>query len=503
MKKILALLIISLSTMSTQSQSVADALLFSKENLTGTARFNAMSGAFGALGGDFSALQVNPAGSAVFANNQVSISLNSYNRKNKSDYFGTKINTSNAAFDVSQAGGVLVFHNTDPNSDWKKFVLAIDYENNSNYDNAITTFGTHPNQSVASYFLSYANPGLYGSNIPLSQLENSYFEDLDTRTQQAFLGNQTHVITVDENNPNYNTYLLNVPAGDFYQENYVDTRGNSGKVAFNFGSQYKDRFYFGFNLNSHFVDYKKQTLFYEFNDNAQDPKKVSELLFSNYQRTYGNGFSLQLGAIAKINASLRAGLSYESPTWYRLVDEKSQILASSRYDYNGTDYETVSDSNIILVYPTYKLQTPSKFTGSLAYVFGKKGLLSLDYSIKDYSNAKYKPNDSFFGPLNTVIGNQLQAASELRLGGEYRIKEWSLRGGYRYEQSPYKDSKIMGDLSGFSTGFGYNFPNTRLDLAYAYSQRKTQEAFFAQGFTAAPKINTIQSNFVLTVVFDL
>jgi hypothetical protein len=37
---------------STQSQEIKDALRYSQDNITGTARFRAMSGAFGALGGD-------------------------------------------------------------------------------------------------------------------------------------------------------------------------------------------------------------------------------------------------------------------------------------------------------------------------------------------------------------------------------------------------------------------------------------------------------------------
>jgi hypothetical protein len=39
-------------------------LRYSQDNLNGTARFRAM-GAFGALGGDLSSLNVNPAGSAI------------------------------------------------------------------------------------------------------------------------------------------------------------------------------------------------------------------------------------------------------------------------------------------------------------------------------------------------------------------------------------------------------------------------------------------------------
>jgi hypothetical protein len=46
---------------------------YSQDNLTGTARYRAMS-AFGALG-DLSSLNVNPAGSAVFSNNQMGLTL--------------------------------------------------------------------------------------------------------------------------------------------------------------------------------------------------------------------------------------------------------------------------------------------------------------------------------------------------------------------------------------------------------------------------------------------
>ena len=174
MKKYITFILAGLSFYSVQSQTVADALLYSKDNLSGTARFNAMSGAFGALGGDFSAINVNPAGSAVFSNNQVAVTFSNYNVKNNSDYFGTKISTSNSSFDINQLGGVLVFKNMDEKSDWKKFVLAGNYENTSNLNNSVTSYGTNPNQSVADSFLSYANPGLYNSNIPVNTLSDSF-----------------------------------------------------------------------------------------------------------------------------------------------------------------------------------------------------------------------------------------------------------------------------------------------------------------------------------------
>lgn len=89
MKKILFLLISGLTISASYSQEVSDAVRFAQDNLTGTARFRAMSGAFGAVGGDFSSLSVNPAGSAIFLNNQVGVTLSNQNIKNNSNYFGT------------------------------------------------------------------------------------------------------------------------------------------------------------------------------------------------------------------------------------------------------------------------------------------------------------------------------------------------------------------------------------------------------------------------------
>jgi hypothetical protein len=62
MRKLLFSIIVVSAITSLQAQGINDALRFAQTNQTGTARFQAMSGAFGALGGDLSAIQVNPAG---------------------------------------------------------------------------------------------------------------------------------------------------------------------------------------------------------------------------------------------------------------------------------------------------------------------------------------------------------------------------------------------------------------------------------------------------------
>jgi len=97
---------------SAKAQEISDALRYSVDNLNGTARYRSMSGAFGALGGDLSAINVNPAGSAVFNNNQLGLTISNYSTKNNSNYFGTQTSDSENSFDLNQAGGVLYLKTT-------------------------------------------------------------------------------------------------------------------------------------------------------------------------------------------------------------------------------------------------------------------------------------------------------------------------------------------------------------------------------------------------------
>ena len=62
MKKIIFAFTVLLFAGTAKAQNVTDALRYAVIELNGSAWFRAMSGAFGALGGDLSGLSVHPAG---------------------------------------------------------------------------------------------------------------------------------------------------------------------------------------------------------------------------------------------------------------------------------------------------------------------------------------------------------------------------------------------------------------------------------------------------------
>ena len=93
---------------------------------------------------------------------------------------------------------------------------------------------------------------------------------------------------------------------------------------------------------------------------------------------------------------------------------------------------------------------------------------------------------------------QFKNAYELRIGGEYKIKKWSVRGGYRFEESPYKLTSTMSDLIGYSGGLGYNFGESKLDFAFANDRRSQQVAFLSSGMTDAAQVQTSNNNVTVT-----
>ena len=473
-----------------------DAVRYSLDNLTGTARFRAMGGAFGAVGGDPSAINVNPAGSAILMYNTGTATLSSYNTSNQANFFGTHRNQNDNTFDLNQIGGFFVFNNNKEDAFMNKFTLGFNYENTQSFENAIGISGVNPTGSIADYFLRYANGVGTEGGITLGTLRNAYFENLSFIDQQAYLGYNAYAFNPVSTDDSNTAYTDNSSTnGNRYQDSYIGTSGFNGKVALNFAAQLAKRFYLGANLNIHFSDYINNTSFYE-DTNNNTGVGLQELEFNTRRYTYGGGFSLNVGAIAKVTESVRLGLAYESPTWMRLQDEINQNISSVS---GGISYFT--NPGVTMIGDDYTIKTPSKYTGSAAFVIGKKGLISVDYAMRDYGNTKYTGNR--YSVLNDELSETLDWAGELRVGTEWRIKQLSLRAGYRFQQSPYKNGTTVGDLNSLSGGLGFSFGGSRLDLTYAWSQRESDVSTFTPGLTDAARVKSTNNNVVLSYTIDL
>lgn len=505
MKKSIILGALLLGSLTAFGQTVADGLLFGQQGSYGTARFRGMSGAFGALGGDLSAMGSNPAGSVIFKNHYASASLAYTGNQTNSNFNSSAAENNDNDFTLNQAGAVLVYKNRRENAAITKFSFGINYDDTRNYDNNLFIAGSN-NVSISEYFLNFAN-GIELDNFQLRPDETigglyRFLGENDSfGAQQGFLGYQSFIIdAVDNNDPLNTSYVSNTGTGTFNQQLSENSSGYQSKFTFNGAIEIKERVSIGLNVNTHHIDYQRSTSFSEQNNNGA---LVDAVRFNNNLDVRGSGLSLQVGAIAKVTDAIRLGATYESPTWYDMEETLTQSVSARRADGSGGSITEVIAPNVLNIFAPYNLRTPGSVTGSFAYIFGKKGLISIDYNNRDYSSLRFRPsNDALFAANNQQIDQELTNAGTLRIGGEYRIQNWSLRAGYRNEESPYKNKAIMDDLTGYSLGLGYTWGRTTLDLSYDRSERDFSQQLFSSGLTSVATINNIQNNIVATIGFN-
>jgi len=447
MKKILLFLSLFLA-LSIQAQIISStdaAVLFSGDEHYGTARFEALSGAFGALGGDLSAAEINPAGIAVFLDNQSSMSL-AYRKTNiNTSFYGNNLSNNDQFINFSQAGGVLVF---DLSNDeiWQKVTLGFNYSIVNDFNNSFTMEG---NSGTPDF------------------LDDPFLNNDASTTNDVFYNN------VDG-------------------QSFINTTGGiNDKFTFSIGAQYNEKLFYGFSVSTYNLDYSQTADLAEFNNDGSGNTLDASLIQT--LQTTGTGFSFGFGLIAKPVNNIRFGLAYHSPIWYNLTDLYSDDL---QIDVSNNTTDLFSDvSNGVF---DYKVSTPSVINGSFAFLFGKSGLLSFDYAYKDYQNTKLRPS-AVFATENQELSTTLRGTSQYRIGAEWRLDMMSLRGGYFMEQSPYKNSPSGDDITGYSIGLGFKLGNrSKLDLAYTNSSY-TQPYAFLQASNAG-NLNVENQRITATVV---
>jgi long-subunit fatty acid transport protein len=309
------------------------------------------------------------------------------------------------------------------------------------------------------------------------------------------MGLYTYTITHDDLNNAYDADGL--VRGGIKQTFEYNTSGRQQLYNLNFSGRYMEKLSLGLNINLHAIDYAEYKATEDiYLDNASS---LSQVFFQQDLKTFGTGVSFQFGAIYKANDVIRLGLNYTSPTYYELEDEYTEGLETYYLDTTNTTQRAAIYPNVVNLNGPYKIKTAGKVQGSAALVLGKKGLLSVDYGKKNYGSSSVTlPYAADSNAINTEINTVLDNAAYLRIGGEGRIGDLSLRAGYWQEDSPYKNKAIMDDFSGFSLGMGIRFGSGSLDLAYTKSTQKYARQLYYTGLTDSVNVNENAGQVALT-----
>lgn len=500
MKKIIFGLLACSLPMIANAQAAFDALQMSQSELRGTARSEAMAGAFGALGGDLSTLVQNPAGVGVYRSSDAGITFNldfnSTETPGQATLDKTRFNVAN----VGYVGTVKLNSDVMP-----YFNFGFSYSRKADLKRHYKGGGSGIPSSVSNYIAGYT-----GNYTPadLAAGESNYNPYYDSSAPwSSILAYNSYII--NDNNGTWQGLMGDGTSG--YGEYEVDQRGHIDEYSINIGGNINNLLYWGAAVGITDFDYDSYMYYGESLQDAYIYDYVkgdgtikrgpADYGFENYLSTDGTGYNFKLGVILKPVNELRLGLAFHTPTYYDMRDiyaaNASFQMGTGDESYYGTNYAGSGQDRLGDVFH-YNYHTPWRVLASVAGVIGRSGILSFDYEWVGANTMRLGDDNGDEWPdVTQNIKDYFQAQHIFRVGGEYRITpNWSVRAGYSYTTSPVKDEvkddqmNIMTTSSNpayefdksiqyITAGFGYRYKSVYFDMAYVHKTRKSVYHAFA------------------------
>lgn len=465
-KNFLYITLMSILPLGVIAQDFTDALRYSSLKLEGTARSGGMGNAFGALGGDFTAAGINPAGLGLYRSAEFAFTPTFGMTESKSLYLGNQMTDNSYKLGVNNLSYVAAILTKDANSSGLVSVnIGIGYNKVKDFNSYSIAEGYNATSSFMDYVTDNANRNDW----------SDFYEELAWKTD---------VLLYDTDAKEYWHDTRDAGYGQSQRKSF-DRTGSLNEYTLGMGLNFGHKLYLGASFGITDLYYKEYATLSEWDENNDIPF-LNDYQFNTSLRTIGTGYSFKAGVIFKPFNQLRLGASIATPTFYNLHDNFETSMQSS-ITYEDNSSEKYKEDSPTLEYD-YDLVTPFKATLSGAYVVGKKGLISADIEVIDYSIAKLRNggDGEQFIDQNKDINDIYKPVTNFRLGGEYRLTDnFSLRAGYELYPSAFND-KAFGvsqpnagqDYTVYAAGFGYKSGNFFVDLAYRYSKYTDYTTFY-------------------------
>jgi hypothetical protein len=480
MKKLsVAFLLLTALSTSSIAQNAADALRYSRLNYSGTARFVAMGGAFGALGADFTSLSQNPAGIGLYKSSEISITPSLLMDKTEAVFNGSYREDSKYTFNVASVGIVMATNPSvqNPKSMWKNVQFGFGMNRMANFNNRMMIDGDN---AVSSFLTPYRDES---SGIAPGDL-GSFGAGLAYDADLLFLRNSIDSATWN--------YQIDLPNGGVNQRKSFESEGSLNEMAFTFGANYGDKLYLGATVGVPFINYTETSSFTE-TDEEGNSDYFKSFTKSDYLETSGTGVNFKFGLIYRVTDWFRLGGAVHTPTFYSNMADSWNSSIRSNFD-NGSSISVRSPEG----YYEYELTTPMRVIGSVGFIIGKAGLISADYEFVDYSSAKMRANDYDFYDENEAIRTSYLSANNFRLGTEWRYGSLNFRGGYSLSANPYKYGTEAVNTS-YSLGLGIREKNFFVDLAWVHSQMDNEYYLYSVDYVDPVKTKQMGNLFSMTI----
>ncbi len=496
------------------AQYVDNAILFSQQNYGSTARSRAMGNAFGALGGDFGSLSINPAGIGIYQRGEVSTSISILNQnKTETTYQGNINQDNNNNLNFKNLGYVSVVPINGNSSGLISFNFGLGFNRLANFNQSSIASAANSPHSRMDAFAQNTN-GINYQDLVSTDTYDPYNSGIPWESKLAWENYLMDVANPNSGDNKYNAWLL--PNETVKQTEIISHEGYINEYIASFGANFNHNFYLGATIGMQDLFYDEAKLFSESGENNANTTSGNwgRFDYSNNSRTSGVGYNFKIGAIYRPIPVLRIGIAVHTPTFFNIKESYSSGMTSNlkgvSSDADGAHNEQSPIGNY-----KYNFQTPLRAIGSVAYQFAKKGIISFDYEYVDYTSMKYKGATSGdnFSVENGDIKSVYSSVSNIRIGAEYRLTEaFSLRGGMELLGNPYKAnaygvSQPNTDykFKTYSGGIGYRAGKFSLDMTYSLGDKTNfMYSYQVDGVNVDPvKYHSLRSELLFTLAMRM
>lgn len=441
-----------------QAQNITDVVRWSNIEYVGTARTLGAGSSFGAMGGDFSVININPAGIADYRISEFVLTPSLRNSTSRSWFTGDVLEVSNSKSNKLGLDNIGFVIASNPGTKLTSSNFAIGYSRIADLNRSAFISGKIPG-SITTYFADQAQ------NLTVDELDDFI----------AYPAYNVGAILKDENNNTYYTDFTD-PKQMVSRTQDIYQRGGIDELAIGWAGEIDHKLNLGLSMNLPFARFEELKTYNEVDSENDEVEYFDRLSFTERLNTSGIGFNFKAGFVYKINQVIRIGGSFHSPTWYSLNDDYSNTIEYVFTDARGSFVNKYNTPDGTF---GYNITTPWRAIGSLGTIlrFGEiKGFLNGDIEYVDYTNASYK-GKVYNGnaaelaherEVNRDILDKLGTAVNVRLGGEFAYNNLRLRVGYGIERTPYIADDFYNNKVSF--GLGFRDDNFFIDLGVRISQ---------------------------------
>ncbi|MFT7155759.1 MAG: hypothetical protein ACI8Q1_000762 [Parvicella sp.] len=468
MKILTTLLAFGLTSLVGLAQNETDVFRYSNSHFGGSARYNSLGGAMGAVGADFSSLSVNPAGMGRYRASDFSFSAGLNLTNGSSNFKGNSFSEGNEKLGFNQIGIVFTEKaNADNPNKWAAVQFGFGYNRLNDFNRSYTIEGV--NDRSFSERLAF-------------QGEDIIEEELNTYSPFG-AGVAYSAWLIDPLAGSGKTvYTTQMYVDSIFTNHKVREKGRQGEWVLGVSGNYNEKFYIGGSVGLTRIHFEQEKIHSE--TSLIDTTDIDAFTYTERLTTKGKGINAKIGAIYLPVKWLRIGLAYQTPTLhYNMRDTWSTEINTLFREVSGDrqiqNQASSPDGNF-----TYRMVTPAKITASAAIVIKAKGMISVDYELVDYSGGKLKThpetNDTYnFETENeTVVANHKQVGN-IRVGAEYRLTNlFMLRGGFGYYQNGYNDSVVSQNIPKIAYSFGAGYRSKGFYVDLGLNMFKTSEDYY-------------------------